>query len=79
MVGQAGGKPASWGHTCVLLKSQSSLGSFKTPIPVTALEGYPSEASADRKLGIPQLLGLHSKSCHVLLLLEGHKGPEEQQ
>jgi len=57
MVGGGGGKPASWRHACMLLGSQSSLDSFNTPTPETALEGDPSPALADRKLGVPQPLG----------------------
>lgn len=37
----------SWRHACVLLESQSSLGSFVTPMPETAQEGEPPEAQAD--------------------------------
>lgn len=52
------GKPVSWRHACIFLESQPSLDSFKTSIPETALEADPSEAPADSKLGVLQLLGL---------------------
>lgn len=62
MVGQGEGKPVSYRHACIFLKSQSLLGSFKIPIPGTSLEGDPSEAPADRKVRVPHPPGMKELS-----------------
>lgn len=62
MVGQGEGKPVSYRHACIFLTSQSSLPSFKIPIPETALEGDPSEAPADKKLHVPHPRGMKELS-----------------
>lgn len=76
--GQGERKLVSWRHVCIFLEFEPSLGSFKTAIPETALEGDPSEASADGKQ-YHTTAGAGLKELSRPPAARGTQRPEEQQ